>query len=127
MADVSALLLSDENARFPLAGTFVFPPAELDSWSDEGELLSVLEMSTPFSNLEACILVLHFGPVDFAYNPEQTVASECASRLCNSDAVIVMNGIHKTIQRPAHVPVNVCALDDLQINRQCEIARSLSC
>jgi hypothetical protein len=81
LAEVRAL--SEENARFPRAGA----EAELDSWSEEVEL-SVLEIRTPLSNLEACILVFHFGVPDFAYNPEQTVASECVSRLCNSDAVI---------------------------------------
>lgn len=83
LSEVRALL-SEEKARFPLAGAFV--EAELDSWSEEEEF-RVLEISTPLSNLEACILVLHIG-VDFVYKPEQTVASEWESRLCNSDAVI---------------------------------------
>ena len=77
--------LSEENARFPLAGVLFGDEAELDSWSEEAEL-SVLEISTPLSNLEACILVFHFGVL--AYKLEQTMASECVSRLCNSDAVI---------------------------------------
>ena len=76
---VEVRALSEENARFPLAGVLFGEEAELDSWFEEVEL-SVLEIRTPLSNLEACILVFHFG-VDFAYNPEQTVASECVSRL----------------------------------------------
>jgi hypothetical protein len=70
------LLSEEEKARLPRTGGPAVEFAELADSCDS--LLSVLEINTPFSNLDACIdFVLHA----FVYNPEHTVASECVSRL----------------------------------------------